>query len=78
MGKKRYDSSSDMSYGGGNKYAMPKANPLVGHTDTKVFKGGYDPGMCDWGSDGKSNVTGSRLNKGGDKKWRGTRKGKSY
>lgn len=74
MGKKRYDSDSGMSYGGGNRFAKPKGNPLVGHTDTKVFEGGYDPGMCDWGSDGKANVKDSRLNAGGSKAYMGKRR----
>ena len=75
-GKKHgYDSSGGMEKGGGNRTSA-KANPLVGHTDTKKFKDGYDPD-CDWGSSGKANVVGSRLNKGGDKNWRGSRGNKS-
>ena len=73
MGKKRYDSSSGMDYGGGNRTGA-KANPLVGHTDTKKFEGGYDPGGCTWSGDGKGNVKESRLNAGGSRAYMGSRR----
>lgn len=69
-GKKHgYDSYGNMSKGGGKRSSMPMA------TDTKTK--GYTPGGSYKGAG--ANVTASRLNKGGDMKWRGTRKGgKSY
>ena len=69
MGKKRYDSSSDMSYGRGGpgmktkpKGSMPMA------TDTKAY--GYDPNKS---FSGVGNVVESRLNRGGDKAYKGKR-----
>ena len=65
MGKKRYDSYSDMSHGSGDG-----AGPKMG-TDTKKHAGGYYPGTS-YGSN--ANVVGSRLNKGGDKAFMGGRR----
>lgn len=68
MGKKRYDSSSGMSYGGGGMKTKAKGSmPMA--TDTKTgVKESYK--SC-------ANVTESRLNAGGDKAWKGKRGGKS-
>ena len=64
-GKHGYDSSSGMSHGGGkSKKNMPMA------TDTHTV--GTPPAKT-WSGAG-ANVVGSRLNKGGDMKWRGSRK----
>ena len=63
MGKKSYDSYSGMSHGGGK---AGKGMPMATDTTTK----GYVPGGGGWGS---ANVTGSRLNRGGDMKWKGKR-----
>lgn len=68
MGKKSYDSSSGMSKGGGGPGA--KTSPKSGMpmaTDTKT-------GVSEKYT--SANVVGSRLNKGGDKKFKGTRGGK--
>lgn len=62
MKKHGYDSSGNMSKGGGKSSKMPMA------TDTKSK--GYIPGSGGYGS---ANVRQSRLNKGGDKSWRGKR-----
>ena len=64
MGKKRYDSSSDMSYGSGTK---PKANPRPMATDTSTLDLGRSYKAAG------ANVTDSRLDKGGSKAYKGKR-----
>lgn len=67
MGKKRYDSYSDMSSGGGNRFAKPKGNPLV-HTKNRVHSEGTYSGA------GKAMVKESRLNAGGSRYFMGKRR----
>lgn len=62
---KMYDSYGEAHRGGKKASKMPKA------TDTMAK--GYVPGGESWGGEGKANVKQSRLNAGGDKRWRGKR-----
>jgi len=61
----------DMKYSGGSSLGD-------GYSKSSSTGGAYAPGGQKWSS-GSANVVESRLNKGGDKKWRGTRgKKKNY